>query len=135
MTEIISIKTNNFKIYDENSNFNVNNPHYLLGITVKELKYENNNYYYDIGYNYKFIKSDLKSDHDNQMAKVYLHPFYGHPQYLDSSSGDIVFKNDMITKMIEYLLMDDVNLIQYTGSTTVQRYRINIMFSIALFWD
>jgi len=135
MSLLISTKNNTIKIYDDFDNFNLENSHYSIIITIKELKYEDGNYYYDIAYTYNFIKSNKKSDESNNKLKIILHPFYGNNMCKDSSDGDIVFKNELTTKMVEYLLMDDNELVEKTGLTSTQRYRINIMNSLALFWD
>jgi len=135
MTTIISTKQNNFKIYNEFNNNGPNSPHYVITIIINELKYKNEKYYYDISYDYNFIKSTILSDEVNGRLKKILHPFYETEEYLNSSGGDIIYKNPMITEMIKFLLMDDNELSLYSGSTTFQRYRIDIMKSLALFWD
>ena len=132
MTQIISIIKNNFKIYDEFENSNLLGPHYLIEITIKELKYENGNNYYNINYNYKFISSSTKSIEDNNKLKLTLHPFYNKNIDYD---GVIVFKNEMVAKMVEYLLMCDSDLESNSGLTTAQTYRINIMNSLGMLWD
>lgn len=71
MTQILSIKQNNFRIYDEfETNTNLSDPHYLIKIIIEELEYENGNHYYNICYNYEFIISNEKSDeHNNKLEQ------------------------------------------------------------------
>lgn len=133
MSQILSTKNNNFKIYDEFEKNNLYDPHYLVKITIKELQYENGNHYYNIYYNYEFISSSTKSEDNNNLLKLTLHPFYN-KKCIDSD-GVIVFKNEMVTKMVEYLLMSDPELESNSGLSTSQNYRVNIMNSLALFWD
>ena len=64
------------------------------------------------------------------------HPFYGDKTYDKASySGEIIKKNNMTTKMIDYLLMDERKLSKFTGNTTAVDYKGNIMKQIALLWD
>ena len=133
MSQVISTKKSNFKIYNEFDTYNLSDPYYLVEILVKELKYENENYYYDLTYNYKFISSIERSEEYNYKLKLSLHPFYDKKHC--ECTGVIVFKNEMITKMIEYLLMSDSDLKSISGLTTTQNYRVNIMNSLEIFWD
>ena len=133
MTQIISTNTNNFKIYNEFENNDLSGPYYLVEITIKELKYENGNNYYDINYEFKFIRSSTKSQEDNNKLKLTLHPFYNQKNI--DYDGVIVFKNEMVTKMVEFLLMCDSDLESNSGLTTAQTYRINIMNSLGMLWD
>jgi hypothetical protein len=133
MKQVISVKKNKFTVHNEFESNNLSKPYYLIEITVKELKYENDKYYYDIGYNYEFVDSDTNSDkYNNKLLKISLHPFYNKNIDYD---GVIVYKNDMVTKMIEYLLMSDDELQIFTGSSTVQNYIVNIMCSLGMLWD
>jgi len=50
-------------------------------------------------------------------------------------SGDILHSNPMIEQMIQYLIMDNDELIKYTGLTTTDRYKLQIINSLKLFWD
>ena len=53
----------------------------------------------------------------------------------DQYLGDIIHSNPMIEQMIQYLLMDDDELMKYTGITTPNRYKLQIINSLKLFWD
>ena len=50
-------------------------------------------------------------------------------------SGDILHSNPMIEQMIQYLIMDNDELIKYTGLTTTDRYKLQIINSLNLFWE
>jgi len=41
----------------------------------------------------------------------------------------------MTTSMVEMMMKDDEELGKYTGTTTAQSYRRNIMVNITNFWD
>jgi hypothetical protein len=45
----------------------------------------------------------------------------------------LVYKNEMITTLINYLIMDDNELLNYTGYSTPSRYRKLIIISLKLF--
>ncbi len=47
--------------------------------------------------------------------------------------GFTVVKNEMTTKMIDYLMMDDAELAKYTGTTTPQSFRRKILYSLIQF--
>ena len=71
----------------------------------------------------------------NEQNKIY-HPFYGDKSYDDCCyEGEIVKKNAMTEQMVNYLMMDEVELTQYTGNTTPQDYKGFIMKSLSNFWD
>ena len=134
MTKVLKTSIKEFKFIDETRNWNdiTNIPHYNIKIIVKELEYENKKICFDITYKYKFIKSDDISNFENDTVLVNAHPFQHN---IESADGDIIIKNAMTEKMIEYLLMDENELVKESGYSTAQRYRVNIMNSIALFWD
>ena len=49
--------------------------------------------------------------------------------------GDIIYCNPMIEHMLQYLFMNDDELTLYTGFTTPDRYKLQIINSLKLFWD
>jgi len=49
--------------------------------------------------------------------------------------GFTVIKNEMTTKMIDYLMMDDTELSKYTGTTTPQEFRRKILHSLIQFTE
>jgi len=130
MTKILSTQTATFNFYDE---FNSNNKSYYNTIvTINLLLYEDQKQYYEISYIHKLQHDDLlyiKSSYSE------IHPFYENGSISESADGDIVYKNDLTTMMIKYLLMPDEELSNYTNLTTTQNYRKNIMLSLSKFWD
>ena len=71
----------------------------------------------------------------NEQNKIY-HPFYDNSD-IDKSEwkGDIIKKNAMTEQMINYLLMNEYELSQFTGNTMSQDYKGFIMKSLTNFWD
>jgi hypothetical protein len=84
-------------------------------ISVREYKYENDQHYYYIDYTFNPKNIDILSK--------------------DHEDGEIVFKNEMTSTMIDYLLKSDEELYKNTGNTTVSDYRKFIMRSLSNFWD
>ena len=109
-----------------------NNPFLNVSIIVKVLQYTDGKQYYDLSYKYEFNKGDLTDADKIRMIKKNMLNFGLNE---DSIEGEIIFKNDMISSMITYLLMDDETLENYTGLTTTEQYRKNIMISLSHFWD
>ena len=135
-TKVISRRTTTFRSDNENIDFKLDRPHYEVTITVELKQYEDKKQYYYIDYKYDFIKSQNYSEqvHKNLIKKA--HPFYVFPHIKsDSYEGDIVFCNKMTEQMINYLLLDDTELVKVSGTTTAQQYRKLIMASLCMFWD
>jgi len=109
-----------------------NNQFLNVSIIVKVLQYTDAKQYFDISYKYEFNKGDLTDADKIRMIKKNMLNFGLNE---DSIEGEIIFKNDMISSMITYLLMDDETLENYTGLTTTEQYRKNIMISLSHFWD
>jgi hypothetical protein len=95
-------------------------------IKVKELKYNNEpaEIYYDISYKYRLNNQSL--------ACELTHPFYDNKQ---DSHGEIIKKNSLTEKLVEYLLMNFADLKKETGQTSPLIYKLNVMKSISLLWD
>jgi len=114
-------------------------PYYTLDVTEKELKYECGYYYYDIGYEFKFISSDTCSLEENIKHEKLAHPFASFSSDDDTKfEGVIVYKNDLTKMLVEFLLMDYEELetkIQHTLKVSPQSYKSNVMESLALLWD
>ena len=100
------------------------NYHCEVGITVKTLRYKCGKEYYDITYSYDYACPD--SHH--------LNPF-NEGNVSQSEEGDIIKKNPMTKKMVEYLLMDDDKLGELSGHMHPTDYKAAIMRSLSLFWD
>jgi hypothetical protein len=114
------------------SNASRNGPFVNVSINVNLLQYLNGRQYYDIEYKYTFDKGNLTDINNIKMHKRNILSFGLREE---SMNGDIIFKNDMISNMITYLLMDDDTLEKYSGNSTAQCYRKNIMISLSNFWD
>jgi len=127
-------KINNFIVTIDEENIC---PYYNLDITQKELEYESGSFYYDIEYNFKFISSDSFTSEENIKHRNLAHPFAPFNNQDDDTKfeGVIVYKNELTKKLVEFLLMDYKELEQKIEHTSVQRYKSNIMESLALLWD
>ena len=126
-TDSVNVIFNN----DTHDNSN-NNPFLNVSIIVKLLQYESGKQYYDLTYDYEFNKGNLTNIDEIFLIKKNMLNF-GLDK--DSMRGEIIFRNDMISSMITYLLMDDKTLKKHTGLTTAEQYRKNIMISLSHFWD
>lgn len=119
--------SNSFRLDDDFNNRNVSNPHYIINIIVKE--YEYNNVYYNISYTYNFIESSYMNKFQNSLYKANFNNIN------EDHEGDIVYKNKLTKQMIEYLIMNDNELKELIGTVSLQKYRINIIQALSLFWD
>ena len=54
---------------------------------------------------------------------------------MEHIDGDLIVKNSMSEKLIEYLLMGFDELEEFTGNSTPQGYKGNIMRAITYLWD
>ena len=90
-----------------------------IDINIKHLQYEGGDEYYNITYQY---------DSDNK-----AHPFYKNNKA--GINGTIVCKNDITKALVDYLLLEDIELAKLTGTTTPMTYRKQIIKSLDLFWD
>ena len=129
---ILSTKSANVIFNNDTCDNSNNNPFLNVSIIVKLFQYTDGKQYYDLTYNYEFNKGNLIDiDEINEKKKSMLN--FGLNK--DSMRGEIIFKNDMISSMITYLLMDNKTLEKNTGLTTAEQYRKNIMISLSRFWD
>ena len=96
-----------------------------VNVTVIKKRYTNGSEYFDISYNYSYSPKNLSNEG---------HPFIN-TNYVSHSEGEIILVNSMTSIMIEYLLMDLEELSKYIGNTEPTLYKINIMHSLAKFWD
>ena len=130
MKTILFTQTTTFNFYDE---FDPSDKsYYNIIIKVNLLQYDNQKQFYDISYTYK-----LEHDDSTHIKSSYseMHPFYENGSISDSADGDIVYKNDLSTMMIKYLLMSDDELSKNTNTSSTQHYRKCIMLSLSKFWD
>ena len=120
--KIINTKKSKFKHYGfSEDNF------CLVNIIIQEVEYiDTQKKYFYISYNFEYGKN----------SNIQSHPFYGNKEMLeDNCEGEILYKNDLSEKLVEYLLMDDKDLSDKTGLTTVWNYKASIMKMITHLWD
>lgn len=128
----IILSTDSVNVIFNNDTHANNNPFLNVSIIVKLLQYADGEQYYDLRYDYEFNKGNLTNIDEIFLIKKNMLNF-GLDK--DSMRGEIIFRNDMISSMITYLLMDDKTLEKHTGHTTVEYYRKTIMISLSHFWD
>ncbi len=128
---VIQTKEVVVQFYDEL--LNKTSAFYAVHIQVKTRQYDSGIEYYDISYRYRFNPAELTEPDDILHFRKVLHPFY--EENPESRSGEIVKKNRMTAVMVEFLLMPDEIMAKEIGMTTPQRYRQDIMTSLAKFWD
>ena len=123
-------KSNIKKISERESqfkNFGFSEVNYcLVGIKIEDLEYiDKKEKYYHITYNFEYSKE----------RDISTHPFYNEKEMLENHSyGEIIYKNELTEKMIEYLLMDDIKLSQQIGVGTPYNYKTSIMKMITHLW-
>ena len=110
--------------------FPIHTDTYWCDISIEIIiKQANNGEYYHIKYDTCFSNKAIAADTlDNS------HPFYN-TDFQEHSNGEVVIKNEMTEKMISFLMMDKDELVKYSGLSTPQRYKSNIMCSLTYFWD
>lgn len=120
------------QFYDET--FNVTKAFYDVQITVKTRLYDSGAEYYDIAYKYKFHPMELETPDDISYFQKVIHPFFQEDQ--QGKYGEIIKKNKMTACMIEFLLKPDDELTKdIIGMSSPQRYRSDIIHSLAKLWD
>ena len=89
---------------------------------------------YDISYNYSY----------HGTAGITYNPFWSPPitrtaeqdgELSDGHEGEVIFKNSLSEKMIEYICMSNEELAEITGHAMPEDYRINVMRMLAMMWD
>jgi uncharacterized surface anchored protein len=126
MTTTLFYQVSSFKFYDSFSTYN--KAYYKITIAIKLLQYEDGSQYYDIIYRYNYDKKTNSED-------LYIIDHMLSEDNEIFSDGVIVFKNEITTSMIKYLLMPDEELSNFTNNTATQHYRKTIMFALKEFWD
>lgn len=124
MTVILERLKNSFEFYDVNDSSNF----CKLYVTVKKLKYQTEEIYYDISYSYEYFGNDKKAEQLNPLL------FIENDNGL-SYVGDIIAYNSLTSEIVRYLLMPFDELSKYSGRVEPQQYKIQIIKSINLFWD
>ena len=95
-------------------------------VKVTTKNYDNNDWYY---YTIDFKYPDKNSIHAN--------PFKNYKMFFDNGKNkdDVIVKNSLSEKLIEYLLMDFEELSKYSGNSTPEHYKAAVMMQIMLIWD
>jgi len=109
-----------------------------MTITVEEKIYKHDKgepHVYYIDYSYEFIEKNGKIKKSKSRYKHPSSPFYKFQDAEFHFNGEIVYKNEMIEKMVKYLLMPMDELEKYSGTTCPKDYKKQIIRSIALFWS
>ena len=127
---ILSAKVNTLRFTDQFEGISLDT-YCDVEITVYHRLHDNDRETYDIQYKCTY-------SHNTPLCKT-LNPFFGGWDGGASSSdcrhGDTISANEMTEKMIEFLMMDTTELEKYSGLSTAERYRANIMCSFTYFWD
>jgi hypothetical protein len=126
MASIIETRSNTFKFCEDHSLY------LEVKITVTEKEYENKNRFYCIDYKYKLIGETDISEKEKERFYKKVHPFYYDDDHID---GEVVYKNDLTSQMVNYILMDDIELEKFTNINTAQMYRTQLMKAIVSLWD
>lgn len=110
----------------------------IMTITIEEKIYKDDKgepHVYYIDYSYEFIDKNRKIKKSKSSYKHPSSPFYKFQDAEFHFNGTIVYKNEMIEKMVKYLLMPMDELEKYSGTTCPKDYKKQIIQSIALFWS
>ena len=84
-------------------------------VEINEKKYDDSSIYYYISY------------HTDEINMA--HPFYDKEELMEHLEGDIIIKNSMTEKMIEYLLMDENELEKYSGNIRKKDLKIDSLYN------
>ena len=123
-----------FKIY--NLDQPNDNEYCEITIQVDENLYDNKETYYDISYAYQYSDNNRTTViKTNPFMLMDNHRINKQELFNEHSEGEIIVKNSFTEKLIEYLLMDYDSLGKYSGNTTPEEYKLQIMETITLFWD
>jgi hypothetical protein len=104
--------------FEEKCNCNVN-------IKIELTSYDNNDWYY----HFKFTYPNPNS--------IRCNPFYMVPLFFEDGEDkqEIIVKNSLSEKLIEYVLMDYEELSKYSGYSTPEHYKGIVMKQIMLVWE
>ena len=95
-------------------------------VKVTISNYDNNDwYYYTIKFNYP------------EKNSIQANPFRNYKIFFDKgrNKDDVIVKNSLSEKLIEYLLMDYEELSKYCGHSTPEHYKAVVMMQLMLAWD
>ena len=99
----------------------------IVNILVEENEYKDTKKrYFYISYEYEYGENSNKS----------ANPFYGNKEMLENhSDGEIIFKNELSEKLVDFLLMNDEELSERIGFGSTFNYKSSIMRMITHIWD
>ena len=123
MTIILEQLSNSFNFYDINDESNFCKLH----VTVKKLKYQTKEMYYNISYSYEYFGNDKKAEKLNPLLLIKNDGL--------SYDGDIIVCNSLSNELVKYLLMPLDELSKFSGRVNSEQYKIQVIKSINLFWD
>ena len=102
---------------------------YIVDVQIKVEHYQNDNEeYLDISYKYGYLEGKLAS------VENPAHPFFQQPRVEDTSIVIVIY-NEVTASMVKYLLMNDSELSQFTGTSTPMQYRKLLIISLHSLWD
>lgn len=96
-----------------------------LTITVVLKTYDNHKKFYYVDYQWNYKENDMK-----------YHPMHYDEDFIENhNDGDIIVQNELSDKLIEFLIMNNDDLQEKSGTVHVIEYRKQIIKTISLFWD
>ena len=102
---------------------------YLVDVIFKVEHYRNESEeYLDISYEYEYQEGQLAS------VENPAHPFFQQSR-VEDTSGVIVIYNKVTESMVKYLLMNNSELSQFTGTSTPMQYRKLLIISLHSLWN
>lgn len=110
-------------------------------ISVQEFRYNNDDtIYYKISYKHRFVNQNgekIEKSNSSPVAVIHPHPFADNidTTLAELSEGNLIVKNPLTEKMIEFLLMKDSKLSEFVGNSCPKAYRRTIIHDIARKWD
>jgi hypothetical protein len=146
MTKVIETRNNTFKFYDKIddellegespdciiANLSLNQAYLEVKITVIEKEYIDTKRFYYIDYKYKLITSSDMCEAKKFRLFRNTFPFDNDKC---NSNGEVVYKNDLTSKMVDYILMNDDELEKHTNINKAQTYRGELMKALVSLWD
>jgi len=80
------------------------------------------------------LKNTITDNYELSTTLDY-HNFLGKEYIFLEKLNNLIRKNSMTQKLIEYLMMDETDLSNFTGTITPKQYKIKILESLSLFAD
>ena len=97
----------------------------ILDLLIEKKTYHDNQEFYYLSYIWNLENNDVKN-----------HPFFNDSEFMENHiDGEIIVKNSLSDKFIEFLTMNEDDLNNFSGNTIVADYKLKIIKSISLFWD